>query len=58
MSTGTQLVCSHIKSLGLVLIQILVGTFLRGAGRTYKKIEKISGSEVSTLLRKIFKLII
>lgn len=37
MSTGTQLVCPHIKSLGLVLKQILVGTFLWRAGRTYKK---------------------
>lgn len=49
MHTGTQLVCPHIKSLGLVLIQIPEGTFLWRAGRTYKKVEQILRSGMSNL---------
>lgn len=51
MSTGTQLVCPHIKSLGLVLIQIPVGTFLWRAGGTHKKVFKFEEEEKNTNIK-------
>lgn len=46
MSTGTQLVFPHIKSLGLVLIQILVGTSLWRAGRAHKKFNRFKKTTI------------